>query len=71
MLFRSVLLNLGFPKTGLGLGSIVASVELPVSVTMAFVLLGEQVLFLQWLGIAIILLAIVYMNLDQVLPKKN
>ena len=66
-----VLLNLGFPKTGLGLGSIVASVELPVSVTMAFVLLGEQVLFLQWLGIAIILLAIVYMNLDQVLPKKN
>lgn len=66
-----ILLNLGFPKTGLGLGSIVASVELPVSVTMAFVLLGEQVLFLQWMGIAIILFAIVYMNFDQVFPKKE
>ena len=34
-----VLFNLGFPKTGLGLGSIISSLELPVSVTMAFMLL--------------------------------
>lgn len=66
-----ILLNLGFPKTGLGLGSIIASVELPVSVTMAFVLLNEQVLLIQWTGILIILFAIVYMNFDQVFPKKS
>lgn len=66
-----ILLNLGFPKTGLGLGSIVSSMELPVSVMMAFVLLGEKVLFVQWSGIVVILFAIVYMNYDQIFPKKS
>lgn len=60
-----ILFNLGFPKTGLGLGSIISSIELPVSVTMAFVLLNEPVLGIQWLGIAIILFAIVLMNLGK------
>lgn len=58
-----ILFNIGFPNAGLGLGSIVSSLELPVSVTMAFVLLGEKVIFVQWLGIALILFAIVLMNL--------
>lgn len=58
-----ILFNTGFPKAGLGLGSIVSSLELPVSVTMAYVLLGEQVLGIQWCGIALILFAIVLMNL--------
>ncbi len=57
-----LLLNAGFPLTGIGLGSIVAALELPVSVTMAFVFLNETVLFSQWIGIALILLAIVLMN---------
>lgn len=57
------LFNLGFPRTGLGLGSIISSLELPVSVTMAFILLGEKVVLIQWLGILLILLAIVLMNL--------
>jgi drug/metabolite transporter (DMT)-like permease len=58
-----VLFNIGFPNAGLGLGSIVSSLELPVSVTMAFVLLGEKVIAVQWLGIVLILFAIVLMNL--------
>lgn len=58
-----ILFNTGFPKAGLGLGSIVSSLELPVSVTMAYVLLGEQVLGIQWCGIVLILFAIVLMNL--------
>lgn len=62
-----ILLNAGFPKTGIGLGSIVSSLELPVSVTMAFVLLHEKVSAIQWTGIALILGAIVLMNL----PKKT
>lgn len=61
-----ILFNIGFPNAGLGLGSIVSSLELPVSVTMAFVLLGEKVIFVQWVGIILILFAIVLMNL----PKK-
>ncbi|WP_428067862.1 EamA family transporter [Chryseobacterium gambrini] len=62
-----ILFNVGFPNAGLGLGSIVSSLELPVSVTMAFVLLGEKVIFIQWVGIILILFAIVLMNL----PKKD
>jgi drug/metabolite transporter (DMT)-like permease len=58
-----ILFNIGFPNAGLGLGSIVSSLELPVSVTMAFVLLGEKVLLIQWAGIVLILFAIVLMNL--------
>lgn len=58
-----ILFNVGFPNSGLGLGSIVSSLELPVSVTMAFVLLGENVVFIQWIGIVLILFAIVLMNL--------
>jgi len=58
-----ILFNLGFPNTGLGLGSIISSLELPVSVTMAFALLGEKVILIQWVGIILILMAIVLMNL--------
>lgn len=56
------LFNLGFPRTGLGLGSIISSLELPVSVTMAFLLLNEKVILVQWIGIVLILFAIVLMN---------
>ncbi len=59
-----ILLNAGFPKTGLGLGSIVSSLELPVSVLMAFLILNEKVVFWQWCGILLIILAIVIMNLN-------
>lgn len=62
-----ILFNIGFPKAGLGLGSIISSLELPVSVTMAFVLLKEEVILIQWFGIVLILFAIVLMNL----PSKN
>ncbi len=62
-----ILFNVGFPKAGLGLGSIISSLELPVSVTMAFMLLGEEVIPVQWFGILLILFAIVLMNL----PSKN
>ncbi|WP_445454830.1 DMT family transporter [Flavobacterium sp. 25HG05S-40] len=63
-----MLLNAGFPLTGIGLGSIVSALELPVSVTMAFVLLNETVVFSQWIGILLIILAIVIMNIN--FPKK-
>ncbi|WP_140485104.1 EamA family transporter [Flavobacterium sp. GSA192] len=57
------LLNTGFPLTGIGLGSIVSALELPVSVTMAYFLLAEEVNWVQWLGILLILTAIILMNI--------
>lgn len=62
-----MLLNAGFPHTGIGLGSIVSSLELPISVMMAYILLGENVNALQWTGIALIIAAIVIMNIT---PRK-
>lgn len=59
-----LLLNAGFPLTGIGLGSIVSALELPVSVLMAYFLLHEQVVILQWIGILLIILAIVLMNVN-------
>lgn len=59
-----MLMNAGFPLTGIGLGSIVSALELPVSVMMAFVLLNEEVVFLQWVGIIFIILAIILMNIN-------
>ena len=53
-----------FPHTGLGLGSIISSIELPVSVMMAFFILNEEVILSQWAGIVLILIAIVIMNIQ-------
>lgn len=58
-----MLLNAGFPHTGIGLGSIVSSLELPVSVLMAFFILHEPVSITQWIGIALIITAVVIINL--------
>lgn len=58
-----LLLNTGFPLTGIGLGSIVSALELPVSVTMAYFLLAEEVNWIQWFGIVLIITAIVLMNI--------
>ena len=59
-----LLFNVGFPYTGIGLGVIVSALELPVSVLMAYYILNEKVSPIQWLGIVLIILAIVIMNVD-------
>jgi len=64
-----LLFNAGFPLTGIGLGSIVSALELPVSVLMAYFLLSEQVSLVQWIGIILIILAIVMMNINLKKPS--
>ena len=59
-----LLMTAGFPLTGIGLGSIVSALELPVSVMMAYVLLNEKVIFSQWVGIVLIIIAIIIMNVN-------
>lgn len=59
-----LLFNVGFPLTGIGLGSIVSALELPVSVLMTYFLLNENINTWQWIGIVLIILAIVIMNVN-------
>ena len=66
-----MLLNAGFPLIGIGLGSIVSSLELPVSVLMAYFLLNEELQLIQWIGILLIILAIVIMNIQFNNPVKK
>lgn len=58
-----LLFTRGMPLTGMGLGAIIASIEIPVSIIMANVLLKEYVDWLQWMGVVFILFAVVLMNL--------
>lgn len=53
---------IGIPKVGIPLSSILSAVELPVAVGMSYFLLSEKVSGLQWLGVVIILLAIIWPN---------
>lgn len=57
-----ILFAYGMPTTGIGLGTIIGAVELPISVLMAAILLNEKVVSIQWLGVVIILLAVGLMN---------
>ena len=58
-----LLFTRGMPLTGIGLGAIIASIEIPVSVSMAHLLLKEPVSLLQWAGVMLILFAVVLMNI--------
>ena len=58
-----LLFTKGMPLTGMGLGAIIAAVEIPVSVLMAHFVLGEVVNLAQWTGIVLILFSVVLMNL--------
>ena len=64
-----ILLNKGFPLVGVGLGSIVSALELPVSVTCAFIFLNESVSFIQWGGILIILGVIIMINWNLLIKR--
>lgn len=60
-----LLFTRGMPLTGVGLGAIIASIEIPVSIIMANMLLNEAVSLLQWLGVIFILFAVVLMNIGK------
>ncbi|SHG42969.1 Permease of the drug/metabolite transporter (DMT) superfamily [Chryseolinea serpens] len=65
-----LLLTRGIPLTGVGLGAMIASVEIPVSVFMARLLLNEPVSYLQWMGVVLILCAVVGMNIGRSGPAQ-
>lgn len=69
-----LLFTKGMPLTGIGLGAIIASIEIPVALLTANILLKEPVTLFQWIGIALILLAMVLINMEaknKVLPQNK
>jgi drug/metabolite transporter (DMT)-like permease len=66
-----IFLNKGFPLTGIGIGSILVSLEIPVSVVMAIVLLHENVNAIQIGGIVVILMGIVVLNINHLLGSQK
>lgn len=61
-----LLFTKGMPLTGMGLGAIIAAIEIPVSILTAYILLREPVTLLQWIGVVLILFAVVIMNMQKV-----
>lgn len=66
-----ILFNKGFPVVGIGLGSILASIEIPVSIFSAKILLDEQVKGIQWLGVLMIIVSVVIINLKYFKDKSQ
>lgn len=57
-----LLFTKGIPKTGIALANIIASLEIPVSILSAIIILNESVTLVQWIGVLIILIAVVTIN---------
>lgn len=66
-----VLFAKGMPKIGAGLSSVLLTLEMPVAVMCAHVILKEDVSFLQIVGIMIMLAAIIFMNLYKLKVEKR
>ncbi|RKD25907.1 multidrug DMT transporter permease [Ammoniphilus oxalaticus] len=64
VLLPPLLFSIGMPRVGPGLGTILTASELPVAVSMSSLVLGEQVGFTQWFGVALILGGIVASNIS-------
>lgn len=61
----------GVPRIGTALSSILSAAELPVAVMMAGFVLQEQVSFFRWVGVCVILSAMVIPNLKYLRKKKH
>lgn len=57
-----LLFAIGMPHVGAGLGTILTSSELPVALLMSVLILEEKLLPLQWFGVCIIIIGIIYGN---------
>lgn len=57
--------SIGVPKVGVSLGAILSAAELPVAVCSSSLILKENVSWLQWVGVAVILSAIIFANIPR------
>lgn len=59
------------PKIGAGLSSILLTLELPAAIFCAHLILNEQVNFMQIIGIALMLGAIIFLNIAKAKRQKQ
>ena len=57
--------SIGIPKTGVALSAILSAVELPAAILAAYFILNEPVGPMHWLGVVLILLALILPNLKR------
>ena len=57
-----VLFSKGFPIIGIGIGSILSAIEIPISIFSAKILLHEEVKAIQWVGVLIIIISVMIIN---------
>lgn len=67
----TVCFTFGVPKIGSGMATILSSVELPVAVFLAWIVFSEYVSILQWLGVSLIIGAIVFREWQEVNDAKK
>jgi drug/metabolite transporter (DMT)-like permease len=65
-----VMFTKGFPAVGIGMGSILSSMELPFAMLTAYLVLGDAITPLQLLGAATIFAAILMLNYRAAFGKK-
>ncbi|WP_392560501.1 EamA family transporter [Orbus mooreae] len=65
------LFSVGVPKVGISLSAILSAVELPVAVVASYIYLKESIYFNQWLGVGLILIAMVLPNLKHIVRSKR
>jgi drug/metabolite transporter (DMT)-like permease len=57
-----ILFTKGIPLIGLGLAGILIALEIPVSILSAHLVLHEYISLMQWFGVLLIVLTVVFMN---------
>ncbi|WP_343748668.1 DMT family transporter [Fluviicola sp.] len=57
-----IMFTRGIPLIGLGLAGILVALEIPVSILSAHFVLKEHVSLIQWFGVSLILLTVIFMN---------
>lgn len=67
------LFSIGIPKIGISFSAILSAAELPVAVISSYLYLKESVYFNQWIGVIVILFAIILPNFRYIIrtPKLN
>jgi drug/metabolite transporter (DMT)-like permease len=66
-----ILFSIGMPRIGAGAGSILTASELPIAVVLSMIVLSEQVIWIQWGGVFVILLGIIIGNVSFVSNKSK
>lgn len=61
--------SIGIPKIGVSLAAIISAVELPAAILAAYVVLHENVTPWRWLGVLMIIFAIIGPNIKQVVKS--